>query len=263
MFDLQPPQEQRVNIGIVDKKLVFEMNEEYCSELEKIDSLDSYQLQVLLLLVLEGLAKRSISSLSFQGIKRKLNIHQQILTKALNRLLDKEFISKRSDDNHYVLSDKGRNFLQRLLLQIKSRKTSSTNKWRIIEQTHKTPLTAREFLENLMGKWFGNFRWVGWFQDRDSIKVEWISTDNAYEAIASHEGRNQVQQGNIVKTFLVQKSPEKSLKELEIQSKQFNIQISKLLSQAPQIPSKQDVVTSATKFTTSNLQNWLNQFPAN
>ena len=88
------------SIGSVDEKILLN----YQPNLDDLDIVDEYQTQILLLLFLEGVTKCSPPSLSFQGIKRKLDLHQQILTNALNRLLDKDFIQK-STDSYQVTGD--------------------------------------------------------------------------------------------------------------------------------------------------------------
>ena len=212
-------------IGSVDDKILTK----YQPSLENLDILDQYQTRILLLLFLEGTTKCSTSSLSFQGIKRKLDLHQQILTNALNRLIDKKFILKREGDNHYFLTQKGLQFIQ-LHVNMTNSKLNHPKKWPTIERVYMTDISTDDFLDIFRGKWFGDFRWVGWFQDTNSIKLEWISTDNSVEAIAWHGSSNDSSYPYLIKTILFQKSPTISPEELKQKADWFKFHFNKKLA---------------------------------
>lgn len=208
-------------IGSVDEKNLIA----YQPDMDDLDLLDEYQTHILLLLFLEGITKCSPSSLSFQGIKRKLDIHQQILTNALNRLLNKDFIQK-SPDNHYILTEKGKQFIRAVSPDI----TTSEFDAPTIENVYKTDISAENFLNSLKGKWFGDFRWIGWFQDSNSTKLEWISTDNSVEAVAWHKKSKLNTYPYLIKTILFQKSPAITPEEMKQKAKWFKYHFNKKLA---------------------------------
>lgn len=208
-------------IGSIDEKVLTQ----YHQSSEYLDIVDEYQTQILLLLFLEGMTKFSPSSLSFQGIKRKLDIHQQILTNALNRLLDKEFIHKNSD-NHYILTKKGFHFIQSLTVDINKSDLNTP----IVENTYKTDISAKLFLNSLKGKWFGDFRWIGWFKDSNSVKLEWISDDNSVEAVAWHKKSGITAYPYSIKTMIFQKSPTISHEEMKHKVNLFKYHFNKKLT---------------------------------
>lgn len=264
MIDWNLPQDQvpGMGIGIVDDKIMSDLHDDYQPSLEEVEYLDTYQFRILLLFALEGIAKRSISSLSFQGMRRKLELHQQILTKALNRLVNKQLIFKSSGDNHYLLTEKGQIFLQNILKNAKKSKSDKKDQWKAIERTYSTQLSADEFLNTFLGRWFGEFRWVGWFKDMDSIKMEWISEDNSYEAIASHEGRKQELPPYTIKTFLVQKSSADTVDDLQDKLERFNSHFNKILSETGPI-LKEEEITATPQFTQSAIHEWFDHHVAN
>ncbi|MHA1300661.1 MAG: hypothetical protein ACTSO9_14685, partial [Candidatus Helarchaeota archaeon] len=137
MDDWSTNQMPFTTIGSVDEKTLLE----YQPNSEQLDVVDEYQAQVLLLLFLEGMTKFSPSSLSFQGIRRKLSLHQQILTNALNRLLEKDFIVKQPDD-HYILTKKGAQFIQQYCPNLSDSSLNTPT----IENSYNTEITADTFL---------------------------------------------------------------------------------------------------------------------
>ncbi|NVM01465.1 MAG: hypothetical protein HWN67_03970 [Candidatus Helarchaeota archaeon] len=208
-------------IGSVDEKILTA----YQPNMDDLDIVDEYQTQILLLLFLEGMTKCSPPSLSFQGIKRKLDLHQQILTNALNRLLDKDFIQK-STDNHYILTKKGIQFIRTFSPNVSNSELNTPT----IESVYKTDITAESFLNGLKGKWFGDFRWIGWFQDSDSTKLEWISTDNSIEAVAWHKNSRLNSYPYLIKTIIFQKSPLITPEEMKQKANWFKYHFNKKLA---------------------------------
>ncbi|MHA1376948.1 MAG: hypothetical protein ACTSRG_01075 [Candidatus Helarchaeota archaeon] len=221
MEDWSTNQMPFTTIGSVNEKILTE----FMPNLEYLDIVDEYQTHILLLLFLEGRTKCSPSSLSFQGIKRKLDLHQQILTNALNRLLEKEFIQKNSD-NHYILIKKGFQLIQGISVNLDKSKLNIPK----IENTYKTDISAEIFLNSLKGKWFGDFRWVGWFQDSSSIKLEWISDDNSVEAIAWHKDSDINAYPYSIKTIVFQKSSAISPEEMRHKANLFKYHFNKKLA---------------------------------
>lgn len=226
MVELATEGTQFTTIGSFNEKIITR----YQPNFENIGILDQYQTQILLLLFLEGTAKCSTPSLSFQGIKRKLDLHQQILTNALNRLLEKKLILKSSSDNHYFLTKEGLDFIQSNSSNMTDLKLNSTMDLPTIENIYITNISADNFLNTFLGKWFGDFRWIGWFQDANSVKLEWISTDNSVEAIAWHGNSTNNSESYIIKIIIFQKSPTITAEEFKQKANLFKYYFNKKLA---------------------------------
>lgn len=119
-----------------------------------------------------------VKDLSFQGIKRKLGLHQETLSRSLHRLQRDGYVEHL--DQAYRISPKG---LQTISLNrdwagIKhnSRDTSVTP---VLRAMLPNDVNIPELVNSLSYKWFGNLRWLGSVQTADSTTLTWITNDNA------------------------------------------------------------------------------------
>jgi DNA-binding HxlR family transcriptional regulator len=132
------------------------------------------------------------SNYSFKGLVRKLNLHQQSLTRALIRLEDMKLVEKSSIG--YKLTENGVS-LMRLLLSSKDRAYKLVSNNSILEkkkekekrngyiqllQTYiSVDVKPEEILYGLIGKWFNNLRWVGMIEsEAGGYMLQWISDDH-------------------------------------------------------------------------------------
>lgn len=147
------------------------------------EDLTSNELAILLLLASEAFSKNSQAELSFQGIKTKLRLHQQKLTKALERLTQKNLIDRTL--NGYRLSKNSVKIINSLLSSVGSSSNPEPKEYIGFEM--KVPLNSRnnelfKLIYLLKGRWFANWRWIGMFQDKSSLKMEWQSISDDLEA---------------------------------------------------------------------------------
>jgi DNA-binding HxlR family transcriptional regulator len=132
------------------------------------------------------------SNYSFKGLIRKLNLHQQSLTRALIRLEDMKLVEKSSIG--YKLTENGES-LMRLLLSSKDRAYKLVSNNSILEkkkekekrngyiqllQTYiSVNVKPEKILYGLIGKWFNNLRWVGMIEsEAGGYMLQWISDDH-------------------------------------------------------------------------------------
>jgi DNA-binding HxlR family transcriptional regulator len=142
------------------------------------------------ILLLMGQETRS--NYSFKGLIRKLNLHQQSLTRALIRLEEMKLVEKSSIG--YKLTKNGES-LMRLLLSSKDRAYKLVSNNSVLEkkkekekrngyiqllQTYiSVDVKPEEILYGLIGKWFNNLRWVGMIEsEAGGYMLQWISDDH-------------------------------------------------------------------------------------
>ena len=147
------------------------------------EDLTSNELAILLLLASEAFSKNSQAELSFQGIKTKLHLHQQKLTKALERLTQKNLVDKTL--NGYRLSKNSVKIINSLLSSFGSNPNPEPKE--SVGFEIKVPLNSKnnelfKLVYLLKGRWFANWRWIGMFQDQSSLKMEWQSIGGDMEA---------------------------------------------------------------------------------
>ena len=132
--------------------------------------------------ILSLLRKEMLSTYSFKAIERKLDIHQQSLSRALKRLLELNLIEKTSSG--YKLVERNvYNFnpvLEENLLdeEIEIDKTKKYRKYKQLIQID-IPIKGNidPIVHHLAGKWFGNLRWFGLIKKETGFRLQWIVVD--------------------------------------------------------------------------------------
>jgi hypothetical protein len=117
---------------------------------------------------MEMLSKESDATYTFQGLKRRLGLHQEKLTRILRRL---------EDDNLVAKTEEGYRTLKQ------SRKTPHhlVEGEPVIRGQLPPGLDSLVVLERIKGRWFKNFRWVGYSNSNDGLSLYWITEDNRFE----------------------------------------------------------------------------------
>ncbi len=109
---------------------------------------------------------------SFQGIRRKLGLHQETLSRALHRLERDGFVVK--NEKEYKVSPKGEEAISRHASEGEHSETYSIPILRTILPAE----TDASFLEtSLSHKWFGNLRWFGSSRSEDATTLTWTTSD--------------------------------------------------------------------------------------
>lgn len=124
-------------------------------------------------------------TVSFQGLKRKVDIHQARLTKALNRLQEKDLVTKNPDG--YSLTEKGLRLSEKLMDRFgKTTHFNPTIHTHRIKGKIQAAKLSNEDLHDLskafVGIWFGDFRFVAKTDYEDFIELEWLSTNGLITA---------------------------------------------------------------------------------
>src|ERR687897_2381947 len=175
--------------------LIQEEQRDYDNNIRVEDSLpltdDVLHLNDSKILLLMGQEVRS--NYSFKGLIRKLNLHQQSLTRALIRLEDLKLIEK--SNIGYKLTKNGES-LMRLLLSSKNSTNNLVGSGNSVLEKEKdkekrngfiqllqtyisVDVKPEKILHGLIGKWFYNLRWVGLIEsEAGGYMLQWVSDDN-------------------------------------------------------------------------------------
>jgi hypothetical protein len=118
-------------------------------------------------MVMDMLSAENDSTYTFQGIKRKLGLHQEKLTRILKRL---------EDDNLVLKTDEGYKVVHH------PRKTRHITDGEPVIQGQLPPGTdSQELLSKVKGRWFKNFRWLGYSNGQNGPSLYWITEDNRFQ----------------------------------------------------------------------------------
>ncbi len=130
------------------------------------------------LVVLRALSEdEDTRDLSFQGIKRKLGLHQETLSRSLHRLQRDGFVERL--DHAYRISPKGITSIAGEKPKISSMKLDPVDPYSVSLLRARLPpdINVTELINSLSFKWFGNLRWLGSTQTPDSATLSWMTDD--------------------------------------------------------------------------------------
>lgn len=144
-------------------------------------SLDDFQTndkKVLSLLNQDG--NVNDNQYTFNGLVRKLKIHQQSLTRSLHRLESAGLIKKTAHgytltkNLDSVLVKKSRIDLENLSKNISYQYGQFEQ---ILQLYIPTEIKVEDVIEKLLGKWFGTLRWIGIVEGDGGYVLQWASND--------------------------------------------------------------------------------------
>jgi predicted transcriptional regulator len=119
--------------------------------------------------VIEVIDIEDLSCFTFEGLKRRLKIHPETLSRTLNRLVEDGVIKK--VDKGYCLTDKGKQLLKNL-----SNPEGGTEV-PVLHSFLPPDFEVSKLVGDLEGKWFGSLRWLGYNESKDNVTLKWITTD--------------------------------------------------------------------------------------
>jgi predicted transcriptional regulator len=112
---------------------------------------------------------------AFQGLRRRMNVHQERLSRSLQRLEEEGLVSK--GPRGYVLTDKGSAFAHRWFSPTSSVPTV------MIQSFLPTDLSPHQVAGRLEGKWFGSLRWLGAKEEPDGETLRWVTEETGVEVV--------------------------------------------------------------------------------
>ena len=119
--------------------------------------------------VLSTIDEERLTNFAFEGLKRRMGIHPETLSRILNRLTQQEII--RRGTKGYTLTPKAKKV-------IKSHKFDTRNPTlQILQTLLPIDVPIQKIISNLKGKWFGQLRWLGYSASNENVNLKWITDD--------------------------------------------------------------------------------------
>jgi DNA-binding transcriptional ArsR family regulator len=119
--------------------------------------------------VLDVIEEENLASFAFEGLKRRLGIHPETLSRVLYRLEDQGIVEKGVEG--YKVTSKAKE-----LLKLHSFSTSAPI-MHLLQTLLPPNISIQQVVTNLKGKWFGVLRWLGYSKNNESITLKWITED--------------------------------------------------------------------------------------
>lgn len=113
--------------------------------------------------------------MAFQGLRRRMNIHQEKLSRALQRLEEDGYVQR--TPKGYTLTPRGSCLAQQWL---RSPPRTYTTILQSFLPADLSPVTMAQHLE---GRWFHNLRWLGCREDGDETVLRWVTEEGGVEII--------------------------------------------------------------------------------
>ncbi len=101
---------------------------------------------------------------TFSGIMRKIGMHQESLSRSLQRLFELDLVER--SETGYKLSKKGS-----ILKKQPSKKILFTP---ILRAYLPTDVDVAKVIDGIRGRWFKNLRWVGIVENKNDHLLQWI-----------------------------------------------------------------------------------------
>jgi len=121
--------------------------------------------------VLEFLSQDPSSQVAFQGLRRRLGIHPEQLSRALHRL---------AEDNLVEHTELGYRVTQRAMEVLSPGALRSDDPGVTILQTYlPANLDLRALVQALRGAWIGPLRWYGLSEFADGMRLAWALEDDS------------------------------------------------------------------------------------
>ena len=142
------------------------------SELQLDQGFDETEFDDRELEVLRFLSNEQNAHYSFQGLRRRLGLHQETLARTLKRLEDAHAIERSPDGYSLKSSVASYSF---------NVQTNQPVPKPIIDAYLPSEIDVTILFQKLRGRWFSNFRWLGYSRDGEQLAMTWISEDGQIE----------------------------------------------------------------------------------
>jgi len=127
--------------------------------------------------VLQLIGQEELTGFTFDGLKRRLGLHPETLSRILYRLEDRGIVKK--ELRGYKVTSKIKSTLTVYPL-------SFTKPSVPILQTMLSPdVPVRQAVLDLRGKWFGMLRWLGYSENSNSVTLKWVTEDGGVQIDAN------------------------------------------------------------------------------
>src|SRR3989304_3976574 len=125
--------------------------------------------------ILRSIQGEGLTVFAFDGLRRLLGLHQETLSRVLDRLQDDGFVEKVADG--YRLTPEAGELVPRRL-------SSGLTHVPIIQALLPEDVDVGGIVAGLKGRWFGKLHWVGYSQNEEGTVLKWITEDDGVQVDA-------------------------------------------------------------------------------
>src|SRR5881296_2363639 len=122
--------------------------------------------------ILHAIQEEGLTVFAFDGLKRLLGVHQEMLSRVLDRLEDEGLVEKVSEG--YRLTVRGKQQAPRPL-------SSTQPRIPIVQSLLPHDVDVQRIIAGLKGRWFGSLRWLGYSQNEEGLVLKWITEEDGIQ----------------------------------------------------------------------------------
>jgi DNA-binding Lrp family transcriptional regulator len=149
--------------------------------------------------VLTLVDEEDLTTFTFDGLKRRLGLHPETLSRILSRL-EEEGIVKKTGEGYEVTPK-----ITKLQLSPTRREAQTVS---LLQTFLPSNMLIQNLLSELKGRWFGVLRWLGMSETSEGVTLKWITEDGSIQIAASISGTSL----NIDAKFLISNNLDLALK---------------------------------------------------
>jgi DNA-binding Lrp family transcriptional regulator len=149
--------------------------------------------------VLTLVDEEDLTTFTFDGLKRRLGLHPETLSRILSRL-EEEGIVKKTGEGYEVTPK-----ITKLQLSPPRREAQTVS---LLQTFLPSNMLIQNLLSELKGRWFGVLRWLGMSETSEGVTLKWITEDGSIQIAASISGTSL----NIDAKFLISNNLDLALK---------------------------------------------------
>jgi predicted transcriptional regulator len=132
--------------------------------------------------------ENTIATFTFNGLKVRSNLHQEILSRSLKRLKELGLVDK--NKTGYNLNKKGKLLFSELKKILYEKRNNQTKYTQIIQLSVPFQIPNQQIVQNLSGKYFGSLRWIGMIQNIRGYQLKWKDIEDFMEIILHLSNNN-------------------------------------------------------------------------
>ncbi len=122
--------------------------------------------------VLQTVMEEGLTVFSFDGLKRLTGLHQEKLSRIIDRLEEGGLLEK--VDEGYRITARGNETIPRPL-------STALQPIPIVQSLLPRDVDLQQIISGLKGRWFGGLRWLGYSQENDATILKWIAEEDGIQ----------------------------------------------------------------------------------
>jgi len=122
--------------------------------------------------VLQTVMEEGLTVFTFDGLKRLTGLHQEKLSRIIDRLEEEGLLEKVADG--YRITARGSETIPRPLV-------SAMQPIPIVQSLLPRDVDLQQIISGLKGRWFGGLRWLGYNQNEEGTVLKWIAEEDGIQ----------------------------------------------------------------------------------